>query len=355
MAGGGAGRSYNFLPSGLVNQLNASDADVVHLHWINGEMVRLEQLAKIKAPIVWTFHDMWPFCGAENYSNEFRYVTGYQRSEFNSDGQSTDNRERITDNCRSKSDLDRGVFCRKKKAWRSLDLHIVCVSTWLLACVRESALFKNTSAIAIPNCLDTDVFKPCGQKLQVRQKYNIPLQKKVILYGSSDLFHPRKGGDLMKAALSKIQNKEECCLIIFGADHFDAFADSAGELQTICVGKIVGDQNLADLYNCADLVCVPSRQETFGQTASEPLACGIPVVAFNTTGLTDVVDHKINGYLAVPFDTNDFAQGIEWILQQADPDALSRSARQKAERCFVQGKVAAQYIDVYKKALSVHH
>lgn len=59
---------------------------------------------------------------------------------------------------------------------------------------------------------------------------------------------------------------------------------------------------------------VPSRQEAFGQTASEAMACETPALAFAHTGLLDIIDNKINGYLAEPYDTDDLAHGIEWIL-----------------------------------------
>jgi len=59
---------------------------------------------------------------------------------------------------------------------------------------------------------------------------------------------------------------------------------------------------------------VPSLQEAFGQTASETMGCGTPVVAFGRTGLLDIIDHKENGYLAKPFDTTDLANGIEWVF-----------------------------------------
>lgn len=107
---------------------------------------------------------------------------------------------------------------------------------------------------------------------------------------------------------------------------------------------------LACLYSAADVVCVPSRQETFGQTASEPQACGVPVVAFDTTGLKDVVEHKVTGYLAMPFDVADFARGIEWVLN-SDAELLSKNARELAQARFADDMVARKAVEIYKGIL----
>ena len=97
---------------------------------------------------------------------------------------------------------------------------------------------------------------------------------------------------------------------------------------------------------------VPSRQETFGQTASEAHACGTPVVAFDTGGLLDIVSHQQTGYLAKAFDVEDLAKGINWVLQHPEPESLSQASRDKVLRDFEQGHVALQYIDLYKRVLA---
>jgi glycosyltransferase involved in cell wall biosynthesis len=99
-------------------------------------------------------------------------------------------------------------------------------------------------------------------------------------------------------------------------------------------------------------MCVPSLQESYGQTASEALACGTPVVGFAATGLLDIVDHRQNGYLARPFDCGDFAAGIEWVLHETAADGrLSRSAREKAEQEFDVDRVAQLHAALYRELL----
>ena len=96
---------------------------------------------------------------------------------------------------------------------------------------------------------------------------------------------------------------------------------------------------------------VPSKQEAFGQTASEAMSCGTPVVAFNTTGLKDIIDHKVNGYKAVPFEPTDLARGIKWVLDNNHNNQLSLKARKKIENNFSEKVVVKKILDVYKSLL----
>ena len=97
---------------------------------------------------------------------------------------------------------------------------------------------------------------------------------------------------------------------------------------------------------------VPSLQESFGQTASEALACGTPVVAFGATGLKDIVDHQHNGYLAQPYCPDDLAQGISWILGNSDRhQQLIYNARQKALISYSLEIQAQRYVSLYEKIL----
>ena len=104
-------------------------------------------------------------------------------------------------------------------------------------------------------------------------------------------------------------------------------------------------------YIAADVMIVPSKLETFGQTATEAMACGTPVVAFNNTGLSDIVEHKKNGYLAELLDINDLAKGILWTLNHSDQKTLSLNARKRAENIFSEEAVIKKYLNIYNNLL----
>ena len=97
----------------------------------------------------------------------------------------------------------------------------------------------------------------------------------------------------------------------------------------------------------------PSRQEAFGQTGSEAQACGCPVVAFNCTGLRDIVEHCVTGYLAMPYDSVDLANGIRWVMENKERHAsLSCAARERALRLWAPEVVIPRYKAIYEAVRS---
>jgi glycosyltransferase involved in cell wall biosynthesis len=98
-------------------------------------------------------------------------------------------------------------------------------------------------------------------------------------------------------------------------------------------------------------MAVPSRQDNFPNTAVEAQACGTPVVSFDIGGFSDIINHNINGYLAKPFDTNDLAQGISWVINAENYSELCKNARDKALKEFDYKVIAKKYISLYEKIL----
>ena len=319
-------------------RLNASDADVVHLHWVQGEMLSVEDIGRIRKPILWTLHDMWAFCGAEHYTDDLRWRESYRPG----------NRPAHE----SGFDLNRHTWQRKRKHWRR-PIHIVCPSQWLADCVKASALMAEWPVSVVPNPLDTDLWRPIEQRL-ARELLGLPHGAPLLLFGAMGGGNdPRKGFDLLLAALKQLRaepNLQELQLVVFG----QLAPREPPELgfPIHYTGHLHDDLSLRTLYSAADLLAVPSRQEAFGQTASEAHACGTPVVAFRTGGLPDIVDHQRTGYLAQPFDPYDLAAGIRWVL--ADPSrrqALGHAARERAVQLWNPARVAGLYAEVYRQAM----
>ena len=117
------------------------------------------------------------------------------------------------------------------------------------------------------------------------------------------------------------------------------------------MGHFHDNVSLRLFYSAVDLLVVPSRKEAFGQTASESMACGTPVVAFGATGLLDIVDHKVNGYLAKPFESEDLANGIEYIVNAPNYNELCNNARDKVVQEFDSALVAKKYEELYNNIL----
>jgi len=235
---------------------------------------------------------------------------------------------------------------------KNLDLTIVTPSSWLCKCAKKSSLFYKTRVEIIPNGIDLNRFKPIDKNI-ARDILCLPKDKKLMLFGAAGaLNNQNKGFHLLKEALKNISYKENknIELLIFGSSK-PRDEENLG-FKTNYLGRLNDEMSLALVYSAADVMIVPSMQEAFGQTASESLACGTPVVAFGNTGLLDIVDHKENGYLAKPFNTTDLANGIEWVLEdKVRWKKLSQNARKKVVNEFDITKVTNRYMDLYKDIL----
>jgi glycosyltransferase involved in cell wall biosynthesis len=284
---------------------------------------------------------MWAFCGAEHYVGECRrYIDGY------------DSNNRPTGE--SGFDINRWVWNRKKKVWKNLkNITIVTPSRWLAECAKTSVLFKGYRVEVIPNGIDTDIFKPMDKEL-ARKKLNLPFDKKLILFGAmnamSDL---RKGFKYLEEALKniKFEKKKDIEIVVFGS------ANSGDNNELLFpahyLGNINDDKVLSMVYSAADVMVIPSIEDNLPNIIMESISCGTPCVGFNLGGIPDMIDHKVNGYLAKPLDSVDLAKGIEWILEDdARLLELSKNARIKVLEIFDMDIVARKYLSLYREIIN---
>jgi glycosyltransferase involved in cell wall biosynthesis len=234
-------------------------------------------------------------------------------------------------------------------AWRDWKPVVAAPSRWIAETARKSPLFAERDIRIIPWCLNLETFKPVS-KPQARELLGLPMDRKVVLFGAmSATSDPNKGYDLLLEALGRMQSKD-VTLAVFGASH----DPNAGRLPfpTQFLGRLHDDVSLRLAYSAADVMAVPSRQESFGQSASEAMSCGTPVVAFGATGLLDVVGHQTSGYLAQPYDPADFAKGLDWVL--ASDARLSDNARREAEERFAPANTTALYRKAFEDAIATY-
>jgi len=335
-------RSYNWLPSFRAIELNKSDADLVHLVWINNEMLSVKDLAKINKPKIVTLQDMWLFCGAEHYTENDRYKTGYLIG--SAPGTFTG------------VDIDRWVWRRKRRAWQK-PFQLVAISEWLATCIRSSSLLADWPVEVIPNPVDTSIWKPLERDV-ARRAFNLPEGKKIILFGAmGGTSDKRKGYVYLKEALCILADqRQDVHLVIYGQVQPEKPEKSLFPISY--VGRLYDPVTMCLLNNAADVFVTPAIQEAFGQTASEAQACGTPVVAFADTGVADIVAHKKTGYLAPLADSQQLASGISWVLDiQDNPtnidglDRMRQCCRDRAVELFSYEVVGKQYKTLYDTVL----
>ncbi|MGK7950545.1 MAG: glycosyltransferase [Xenococcaceae cyanobacterium] len=113
------------------------------------------------------------------------------------------------------------------------------------------------------------------------------------------------------------------------------------------------EKNKTNFRRSSFVFIAPSIQDNLPNTVMEALACGTPCVAFNIGGMPDLIDHKLNGYLARPFEVEDLAEGIKWILADRQRHyTMTQAAREKVKQCFTLEIQAEKYSKLFKSILN---
>jgi glycosyltransferase involved in cell wall biosynthesis len=332
--------SINCTPSLIDRDIKKIKPDLINFHWIGWEFLKIEDFKRLGVPLVWTLHDMWAFTGGCHYSGD---CDRYTKS-CGTCPQLNSNTDR---------DLSHWVWQRKRKAWQDLNLTIVTPSNWLAECAKHSSLCQDLRIEVIPNGLDLQKYKPIDKR-QARNILGLPVDGQIILFGAiSATGAPRKGFQFLKPALAQLsqdQNFDQIELVIFGSSQPTNPPDLGFKVHYL--GRLNDDIALALVYAAADVFVAPSTEDNLPNTVIEALACGTPCVSFKIGGMSDMIEHEHNGYLAKPFDIDDLARGIVWVLADGERhQKLVDRARQKAEREFSVELCANRYAALYQEIL----
>lgn len=308
--------------------------DIINLHWISGFIDYNDFLPKIpkQLPIVWTLHDMNPFTGGCHYNvdcNQFVKNCG-NCPQLGSDKQ---------------HDLSRQIFKRKQNAFRSIPnerLHIVTPSKWLANEAKRSSLFERFPISVIPNGLNSEIFKP-RDKYSARNVLGIPADAKAVLFVAQSLDNDRKGFSLLIEAFNHLKKNNVFLLSVGNSKSL-----LATDTQNLHIGNIHNDRFLSIVYSAADIFVIPSLQDNLPNTVLESMACGTPVIGFNTGGIPDMVKPNETGLLVDTGDAVDLASKIEWMLENdAKRCEMGVNSRKMVEAQFRLDIQATKYLELY--------
>jgi glycosyltransferase involved in cell wall biosynthesis len=184
----------------------------------------------------------------------------------------------------------------------------------------------------------------------------LPQDKHLILFGAmSSTSDARKGFQNLQPTLQGLAARgwiEKAELIVVGAT--TPLNKPSMGLRDHYMGYLFDNLSLTLLYSAADVFVAPSMEDNLPNTVMEALACGTPAVAFDIGGMSDMIEHQKNGYLAHPFETDDLAYGLAWVLEDNERrQELSLRARQKVEEEFAIDKVARRYLALYSEICKV--
>ena len=329
--------SVNAVGLPLLRLIASLEPDIVSLQWIGGGMLRPSQVAGIRAPLVWTVRDMFPFTGGCHYDHGCgRFVARCGRCPVLGS--------------RYARDVSRWTMHRKHRAWSRTHMTIVALSRWLADEAARSSLFRGYPIRVINPGVDVRRFRPREQR-EARAALGLPLDETLVSFVAVKPREPRKGWDALAQTLALLASSRPprpLALLLVGGDE-GAPEDAAVPIRRL--GAVTDDERLALAYSASDALVVPSLQEAFGKVAAEALACGTPVVAFAGTGAADAVDDRRTGYLAQLGSADDLARGIRWVVEGTVTDGLRENARRSAVERFSEERQAGDYVALYRTIL----
>ena len=314
--------TLGFFGFDITNTKEYKEADIIHLHWLNQGFISLSSLSKINKPVIWTMRDMWAFTGGNHYGLGFEnYESSY---------------------------LSKLIQNFKRKNYNK-NFQFVAVSNWLKNKAKKSAVLKGYDIKKIDNNIDLKDFFLVN-KNTARLNLEIYTQKQIILYGAQNPQSKRKGWDIFVEALKKL-DKSKYYLLIFGNFWSQKILDNMGFEYKI-LGYINDKTTLNAAYCASDIFVASSIEDAWPKTFAEAMYCGTPVVCFENTSISEIVDHKINGYVVENFNPNQLKDGIDWLSDEVKKDN-SKNINARIKILDFDAKVIAKkYIDLYKSVLN---
>ncbi len=328
--------SDNFLGYDLTLQPKIAEADVINLHWINHGLmnaVSIKRLFALKKPIIWHLHDMWAFTGGCHYAGE---CTNY-KTECNT--------------CPAlkksgKTDRSNVQWKWKKLLFDTYKPTIITPSNWLASLAKNSSLFENCNIEVIPNPIDAQFYAPYKKEI-AREILALPKHKKLLLFVAFNTQDPRKGMQLLIDALQLIDPKTivESELVILGKANPEALASI--KMKKHFLGYQTDPEKIKAAYVASDAFIIPSLEDNLPNTVMESLACGTPVIGFNTGGIPEMVNHLQNGLIASETTSKALAVSISDFLKLDDASKLSENARTKVLSTFSNEIIAQKYLTLF--------
>ena len=313
--------------------------DVLHLHWISGMLDYSEFFIRLPQdrPVVWTLHDMHAFTGGCHFDGGC---------------------DRFSDSCGlcpqlnsvSTNDFSRQSWARKRLAYRALNtgvLHLATPSQWLAGEVRRSSLLGDHNITVIPYGLDTRIFGPRDQRA-ARDVLSLPPEGRLALFVADWTAETRKGLPLLLEALRAMPHSSRPRLLTLGRGPL-----APPEIPCVQLDPIGDDRILSFVYSAADIFVLPTLQDNLPNTALEAMACGLPVVAFATGGVPEMIRDGIEGCVVPTGDVAALRSAIAATLQNEPRRAeMAVNSRRRAMQEYRLELQAQRYLDLYRSLRS---
>lgn len=324
-----------FVTRKMVNRIRQENPDIIHLHNLHGYYLNLRVLftylqKEFQGKVFWTFHDCWPFtghcphfaavecekwregCGSCPRKNEYPVSLMFDGSKRN---------------YRDKKALFGGLR----------DLTILTPSEWMKSWVTQSFMGKYPVE-TVPNGIDLNIFRPrnCGD---IYERYGICRERKTVL-GVANVWDARKGLDDFVLLSRELGERYQIVLVGLSRRQIRALPQNI-----IGIERTQNQEELALLYNCADIFINPSKEESFSLVTIEAIACGTPVIVIGTSAVKELVDER-NGIVIADNDLGQYRRAVEDIESRK----YGRESVAETALKYDRTKAAMQVIRLYGEA-----
>lgn len=323
---------FSILPTVLlVKKIKKITPAVIHLHNLHGWFINLPILLKYikknNIRVIWTLHDCWAFTG---------HCPHFETADCEKWKSGCYNCPKYKEYPSSFFDDSKRMYNLKNKWFTGVkDLTIVTPSKWLADKVKESFL-KDYPVKVINNGIDLSVFKPTESDF--RKKHN--LEDKFILLGVAFGWDKRKGLDVFVELSKRLDGNFQIVLVGTNDDIDKQLPDNI-----ISIHRTANQKELAEIYTAADLFVNPTREENYPTVNMESLACGTPVLTFNTGGSPECIDENCG--IVVPKDDIEVLHNE--ILRIHKDNPYSKENCLKRAESFDMHYKFKEYVDLYKE------
>jgi len=324
----------------LLKKIESINPDIIHLHHLHGYYINIEilfkYLSKKNIPIVWTFHDCWSFtghCAHYEFIGCEKWLTQCEK-------------------CPQKSEYPKSSFIdnsfrnyiNKKKLFNSIkNLTIIPVSKWLGEETAKSFL-KNHSIKVIQNGIDLNKFKISDEKTIINIKRSLNIREEFVILGVANPWSVKKGLDFFVALSERLSSEYKIVMVGLSKKQLKNLPK-----KIIGLERTKNVQQLSELYAAADAFLNPTLEDTFPTTNLESLACGTPVITFESGGSSESVnDHT--GFVVEKGDIEGLCSALEEIKKNGK-EYYSEKCRSRADLLFDKEKNFHNYINLYKELL----
>ncbi|WP_346920359.1 glycosyltransferase [Clostridium sp. UBA7339] len=315
----------------FIKKVEAYDPDVIHLHNIHGYYINIEMLfeylKKVNKPVIWTLHDCWAFTGHCSYF-DYAQCEKWRVGCIDCQQKGTYPSSKLLDNTKWN-------YKKKKEIFTSLEnVTIITPSIWLGDLVKDSFLGKYPVKV-INNGIDLDVFKPVEGNF--RDKYDI--KDKFVILGVASVWEERKGLKYLVQLAEKLNSGYK--VVIVGVTE-----KQKNELPNSIIGitRTSNVQELAEIYSTADVFINPTLEDNFPTTNLESLACGTPVITFNTGGSGE----SLNEGCGIIIEKGNIDLAVSKIIDLGKEN-LSSEQCVKQSRVYDKHHAYNKYVDLYEK------